>query len=82
MEGHHFIEALRRLAAPLERLMLASAEEGAQTQVYCATSPAAVSSGYYVNCEVATSSDDSRSEAAARRLWDETLVQLARLENH
>lgn len=76
LEGHTIIEAIRKLAAPLEKLMMASAAEGAQTQIHCATSPAARSGHYYVNCQIARSSQDSGDECAAARLWEETQVWL------
>jgi retinol dehydrogenase-12 len=76
LEGHAVIGLIRRIAAPLERLMMASAAEGAQTQIHCATSAAAQSGHYYANCQIAQSSKDSMDEDAARRLWDETQVWL------
>jgi NAD(P)-dependent dehydrogenase (short-subunit alcohol dehydrogenase family) len=72
LAGHNGIKMIRRLAAPLERLMMASAEEGAQTQIHCATSATAQSGHYYVNCQIAASSSDSMDESAALRLWQET----------
>jgi NAD(P)-dependent dehydrogenase (short-subunit alcohol dehydrogenase family) len=76
LEGHAFIEMVRRLAAPLERLMMASATEGAQTQIHCATSAAAKSGHYYANCKIAQSSKDSTDQGAARQLWEETQAWL------
>jgi hypothetical protein len=81
MEGHGVIEFLRRVAAPLERLILASAAEGAQTQIFCATSPDAQSGQYYVNCKVARCTPDSRNELAASRLWEETQIWLCAANN-
>jgi retinol dehydrogenase-12 len=72
LEGHAAIELIRRLAAPLERLFLATAEEGAQSQIYCATAPEAMSGAYYVNCLVVRSSLDSLDKDAASRLWEQT----------
>ncbi len=80
LQGHTFIELFRKLASPLERLVMASAAEGAQTQIHCATSPAAASGAYYVNCQIARSSDHSRDEKAAGRLWEETQSWLGRAE--
>lgn len=76
LSGHPIIETLRRWAAPLEQLILASAAEGAQTQIYCATSAAAQSGCYYFNGHVADSSADSMDKNAARRLWEETRAWL------
>lgn len=72
LEGHPVIGLVRRCVAPLERLLMSSAAEGAQTQIYCATSAAAQSGCYYADCRIAQSSADSGDESAARRLWDET----------
>ncbi len=51
---------------------MANAEEGAQTQIYCATAPEAESGAYYVNCCTAQASTDSQDAEAATRLWEET----------
>jgi len=72
LAGHPIIGWVRDWAAPLERLLMASAAEGAQTQIHCATSTAAKSGHYYSHCQIAPSSADSLDESAARRLWDET----------
>ena len=76
LQGHALIELFRRVAAPLERLMMASAAEGAQTQIHCASSPRARSGSYYVNCETTRSSADSQDANAASRLWAETQAWL------
>jgi retinol dehydrogenase 12 len=53
------------------RLFAVSAEEGAKTSVYLATSPevAGVTGKYFAKQKVVASSPASRDEAAARRLW-------------
>ncbi|CAA0114507.1 3-oxoacyl-[acyl-carrier-protein] reductase FabG [Halioglobus japonicus] len=76
LQGHVLIELFRKLAAPLERLMMASAEEGAQTQIQCASSPTATSGSYYANCRLERSSEDSQDADAASRLWQETQIWL------
>jgi len=63
---------LRKLGAPLERLFMSTPEEGAQTQLYCATSPEAVGGYYYVNCAIGQASENSNDRATAKRLWDST----------
>jgi retinol dehydrogenase-12 len=59
-----------------------SAEEGAQTSVYLATSPEVegVTGKYFAKHKAVASSPASRDEAAARRLWQlsEELTQLTR----
>ena len=58
-----------------------SPEKGAETLVYLASSPevAAATGGYYYKCGLAAPSKSARDEAAARRLWAESL-KLAALE--
>ena len=64
------IAFLRKLGAPIERLFMSTAEEGAQTQIHCATSPEAEGGHYYVNCTIGQASEDSNDEVSASRLWD------------
>ena len=54
------------------RPFMISAEKGAQTVIYLASSPevAGASGGYYVKCKPARSSSLARDEATARRLWE------------
>ena len=77
LEGHALIGWLRKLGAPLEKLMMANAEEGAQTQLYCAVSPEAKGGEYYVNCQVSEASTDTRDKNAAAQLWQNTQTWLA-----
>jgi len=76
LAGHPVVDLIRRCAAPLEKAFMASAEEGAQTQLHCATSASAASGHYHVNCQVAQGSADSEDAGAAQRLWDETQAWL------
>lgn len=76
LAGHAVVGFIRRCAAPLEKMLMATAEEGAQTQIHCATSAAAASGHYYVNCQIAKGSADSEDAKAARRLWDATQAWL------
>jgi NAD(P)-dependent dehydrogenase (short-subunit alcohol dehydrogenase family) len=71
-EGSPIIGFLRRLGAPLERLFMSTAREGAQTQIYCATSPGAKGGYYYVDCDISQASPDSQDRQVAQRLWRET----------
>jgi retinol dehydrogenase-12 len=77
LEGHNVIETIRRYAAPIERMLMANATEGAQTQVHCTTSAAAKSGYYYASGQIARSSKDSEDDHAACRLWEETQVWLS-----
>ena len=70
--GSPVIAFLRKLGAPIERLFMSTAEEGAQTQIYCATSPEAESGHYYHNCQIRETTDDTQDEKVAGRLWQET----------
>lgn len=70
LEGHRFIAWLRKLGAPIEKLLMATAEEGAQTQLHCATAPGLKSGQYYVNCAVSNASSDCADQTAALRVWD------------
>ncbi|HEY7092782.1 MAG TPA: SDR family oxidoreductase [Ktedonobacterales bacterium] len=59
-------------AFTLMRPFMISAEKGAQTVIYLASSPdvAGATGGYYVKCKPARSSSIARDEATARRLWE------------
>jgi NAD(P)-dependent dehydrogenase (short-subunit alcohol dehydrogenase family) len=78
LAGHRLIGALRRVAAPIERRMLLSPTDGAQTSLHCAT--ADVPSGYYRDCRAAEPSPAAADDDAARRLWVRTAEWLAGLE--
>ncbi len=58
-----------------------SPEQGAETMVYLASSPAVaeVTGGYFHRCRPATPSPEARDAAAARRLWQESAA-LAHLD--
>ena len=58
----------------ISRLFLISPEEGAETPVYLASSPEveAVSGKYYDHKREKQSSPESRDQAMAKRLWDES----------
>ena len=71
-EGSPIIGFLRRLGAPIERLYMSSALEGAQTQIYCATAPGAKGGYYYVDCDISQASPDTHDRQAAERLWQQT----------
>jgi NAD(P)-dependent dehydrogenase (short-subunit alcohol dehydrogenase family) len=63
---------LARLARPFLDLFALSAEEGARTMIYLATSPEveSVTGKYFVKEKAVPSSPASYDEAAARRLWE------------
>src|SRR5207253_1339110 len=78
LDGHRVIAAARRALAPIERRMLLSPEQGAQTTLHCATAPA-LESGYYRACERAPASDETHDREASDRLWDDTSRWIGRL---
>ncbi len=63
---------LMRLGMTVARPFLLSAEKGAKTLIYLASSPEVqgVSGEYFVNCTATTSSPPSYDDNAARRLWE------------
>jgi retinol dehydrogenase-12 len=66
--GGTFIKVATMLARPL----LISAEKGAETQIYLATSPevVAISGKYFDKCQIATPSPQAQDMETAKRLWD------------
>lgn len=79
-EGRPVIAFLRKLGAPFEKLFMSTVEEGAQTQIHCATSQDALGGHYYQNCRVRETTADAQDEKAAGRLWLETVDWLGKLE--
>jgi retinol dehydrogenase-12 len=71
LAGHRVVGAVRRVARPLERLSLLTAEEGAQTSAFCATQPG-LPSGYYDACAPAQASQEADDAQVSARLWDQT----------
>jgi NAD(P)-dependent dehydrogenase (short-subunit alcohol dehydrogenase family) len=57
-----------------KKLFAITPVRGAQTSVHLATADGLVSGGYYVNCAPATPSSAGRDDAAAERLWVDTLA--------
>lgn len=62
---------LRSLARPLERRILLTPDQGAQTTLHCVTDPDA-RHGYFRGCAPAEPSPDALDVVASQRLWDET----------
>lgn len=79
LEGHRLLGGLRRVFAPIERRMLLSPEDGAQTTVYCATAPGLVGGRYFRDCAPSAPTADALDADMSARLWDETQAVLARL---
>ncbi|HWY24903.1 MAG TPA: SDR family NAD(P)-dependent oxidoreductase [Nevskia sp.] len=72
LAGNPFIEGMRNAMAPLERFFLLTPEEGAQTQLHCATALDAAGGLYYRNCKPAPASADTQDAVVAGRLWEQT----------
>jgi len=72
LEGAGLIEKVREALSPLEAFFLKTPEEGAQTQIHCATRPGLPGGLYYQECRPAKPSKDARDAEAASRLWAET----------
>lgn len=79
LSGNPLLESIRRALSPIERFFLMTPEEGAQTQVHCATAPRLEGGHYFTQCRIAESSPASRDSAAALRLWDNTSAWLETL---
>jgi retinol dehydrogenase-12 len=72
LEGTGFIEKVRNALSPIEAFFLKTPEEGAQTQIYCATHPGLPGGFYYEDCRRSEASADAAAPAIATRLWAET----------
>ena len=69
LTGNPLVEKIRNTFAPLEKFFLKTPEEGAQTTIYCATSPNAIGGHYYRECKVAPPSKDAFDKEVSRKLW-------------
>lgn len=72
LNGNPTLEALRKSMAPIERFFLLTPEEGAQTQIHCASHPELAGGLYYQKCQASPSSAESHDAAVSARLWDAT----------
>jgi retinol dehydrogenase 12 len=65
------IEKVRSALAPIEKLFLKTASQGAQTQIHCATAARAVlnSGGYYCDLQLGVASTEADDAEVAERLW-------------
>lgn len=72
LAGNPLLEAIRNFFAPIEAFFLLTPEEGAQTQIHCATSPEARGGLYYRECQPAVASKDSADAEVSARLWQQT----------
>lgn len=71
LETSPLLGRLRKLAAPIERRILATPEQGARTSVHCVTAPDAVS-GYYRRGALTDPASQAGDETARAALWART----------
>ena len=78
-----WIETLRNLLSPIEKLFLKTAKEGAQTQIHCATDDKQdlKSGGYYRNLQLAIASSEADDSEMAEQLWEELQLGLKNTSN-
>ena len=62
---------LRRIARPLERRVLLTPEQGAQTTLHCVADPD-VRSGYFRGCQAVEPAVDALDLVVSQRLWGQT----------
>ncbi|HJQ44382.1 MAG TPA: SDR family NAD(P)-dependent oxidoreductase [Jatrophihabitantaceae bacterium] len=79
LEGHRVLGALRRVFAPVERAMLLTPEQGAQTTLHCATARELEGGQYFRNCAATEPTADALDADVSARLWDQTQAWLATL---
>lgn len=72
LAGNQLIESVRNALAPVEGFFLLTPEEGAQTQIHCATHPQLAGGLYYDKCRPAQPSTEAQDQGVAARLWNET----------
>ena len=73
LEGVSWAGNLRTTMAPIEAFFLKTPEEGAQTQIHCATKSGLEGYVYFKECEPVEPGADALDADVARRLWEETL---------
>lgn len=70
LRGHAALARVRGWLAPLERWLLLTPSEGAQTSLHCATQPALAGGRYYTACAPGRVSPEADDTAVAVRLWE------------
>ncbi|MEM8606200.1 MAG: SDR family NAD(P)-dependent oxidoreductase [Myxococcota bacterium] len=73
LENTGFVERVRNALSPIEAFFLKSPEEGAQTQIHCATAPRLDGGLYYEDCQPRPSSHEAADVSIRKRLFDTTL---------
>lgn len=86
LDGHRVLQTIRKSLAFIEKRILLTPEQGAQTQIHCATSVSAMPANYYQRCDMAEPSNEVADAAVADRLWQQTnewfdVVMAAKTDN-
>lgn len=74
LSGNPTLQSIRNSMAPIERFFLLTPEEGAQTQIHCATKAALSGGQYFQGCTAASASPQSQDVAVSARLWERTIA--------
>jgi NAD(P)-dependent dehydrogenase (short-subunit alcohol dehydrogenase family) len=76
LETSPVLGRLRALAAPLEKRVLLTPEQGAQTTLHCVADPDA-RNGYFRGCRQVEPATDALDLVVSQRLWEETDAWIA-----
>jgi retinol dehydrogenase-12 len=79
LAGHRFVGGVRKVLAPVERRMLQTPVEGAQTSVLVATAPDLTGGRYFAKCVVKEPNPELRDTAVSAELYDRTQTWIASL---
>lgn len=72
LDGHAFLQGVRKVFAPVESFFLQSPLEGAQTSVYCATEPSLQGGRYFQACAPKAASLELDDQSVSDALWVQT----------
>ncbi|MCG8668397.1 MAG: SDR family NAD(P)-dependent oxidoreductase [Pseudomonadales bacterium] len=72
LDGHKLLQAVRNSLGFIEKRLLLTTEQGAQTQIYCAVDHQAQPGKYYQRCQVKDPSAETQDEQVAANLWKAT----------
>lgn len=72
LDGNALLQKIRNFFAPLEALFLLTPEQGAQTSIYCATTPELTGGNYYERCALGELNPEARDLDTTLKLWQET----------
>ncbi len=80
LEGAKIFQTLLRMVSKLQMVLMLTPEQGAQTQIYCATQPH-VKPGYYDRSEAGKHNPDADVYQISKSLWDNTEQWVKSLQN-